>query len=151
MSRSAPLRTWSSCIGAALSVVACCGALCTVAIAGNWPARLATSSHGQAGAGAGPTTPTGVTSACASTVGSTVTLTWTAVPHATSYTIYDSTTSATGTYAVLATGATGTSWTSGSLSLGTYWFEMKANIGTNWTSGASTATAERVIAVLACV
>lgn len=136
---------------ATLATIACWAALCAVAIGANWQTGLAAHSSGQAGTGGGPSAPTGVTSACVSSIGSQVKLTWTAVPRASGYTIYDSTTSATTGYSLLATGATGTSWTSGSLSTGTYWFEVQAAIGTNWTSANSAATAQRTIAVLVCL
>ena len=60
--------------------------------------------------------------------------------------MYDSTTSATGTYSLAASGVTGTSWTSGTLTSGTnYWFEVTVNIGSNWASGKSSATGESTI------
>jgi len=115
-----------------------------------WAVGLAASSAGQSIGGSAPATPTGATSACTSPVGSTVKVTWNPVVHATSYTIWKSTTSATSGYTVAATGVTGTSWTSGSLALGSYWFEVSAAIGNNWTSPNSTATAQRTILVTAC-
>ncbi|MBV9661547.1 MAG: hypothetical protein JO337_10350 [Acidimicrobiales bacterium] len=77
---------------------------------------------------------------------------WSSVARATSYTIYDSTTSATTGYSVIVTGATSTSWTSGSLATGNYWFEVVALVGSNWASAHSGATAEStVIGGISCV
>jgi cellulose 1,4-beta-cellobiosidase len=76
----------------------------------------------------------------------TIKVSWTAVTHATTYTVYDSTTSATGTYSSVAAGVATTSWTSGTLSSGTnYWFEVTASVGSNWTTAKSSATAESTI------
>ena len=75
----------------------------------------------------------------------TVTLTWTAVTHATGNTIYASTTSATATDTSIGT-VTTSPWTSGTLTSGTnYWFEVVANIGSNWSSGKSSVTSECTI------
>ena len=60
--------------------------------------------------------------------------------------MYDSTTSATGTYSLIASGVTTTSWTSGTLTTGThYWFEVTVNVGSNWASAKSTATGSSTI------
>jgi hypothetical protein len=75
---------------------------------------------------------------------------WNPVPRATSYTIWESTTSATSGFSVAATGVTGSSWTSAGLATGSYWFEVSAVIGASWTSGNSSATAKRTILVAAC-
>jgi hypothetical protein len=76
----------------------------------------------------------------------TIKVSWTAVTHATTYTVYDSTTSATGTYNSIATGVTTTSWTSATLAASTnYWFEVTVSVGSNWTSVKSSATAESTI------
>jgi hypothetical protein len=74
-----------------------------------------------------------------------VKVTWSAVTHATSYTIYDSTTSSSSGYASEATGQTGTSWTSGTLTAANYWFEVAAYVGTKWVSVNSAATGETTI------
>lgn len=93
-------------------------------------------------AGPAPSTPTGVTSACASALlSSDITVTWAAASHATSYTVLQSTTSATSGFTSVATGVTSTSWTSGSLALGTYYYEVAADAGANWASPASSSTA----------
>jgi hypothetical protein len=77
----------------------------------------------------------------------TVEVTWTAVARATSYTIYQSSVSATSGYSAAATGVTATSWTSPSLAIGNYSYEVTAYIGTNWISTQSSATAQRTIVV----
>ncbi|MFL5959398.1 MAG: hypothetical protein ACJ75G_03900 [Gaiellaceae bacterium] len=79
-----------------------------------------------------------------------MTVTWNAATNATSYTVWQSTTSATGGYTIAATGITATTWTSGNLATGTYWFEVSSATGSNWTSSNSTATAQRTILVAAC-
>ena len=98
--------------------------------------------QGEAHAQALPSAPTGVTAACAApTTSKTIKVSWTAVTHATTYSVYDSTTSATGTYSLIASGVATTSWTSGTLTSGThYWFEVTVNVGSNWASAKSTAT-----------
>lgn len=108
----------------------------------NWTVTLHTASSGEGRSQTVPSAPTGVTAACnAPTTAKTIKVTWTAVTHATTYTVYDSTTSATGSYSSVATGVTTTSWTSSSLTGGTnYWFEVTASVGSNWTSAKSSAT-----------
>jgi hypothetical protein len=113
----------------------------------DWSVPLGASTDAVAQSSGPPATPTGVTATCV-TLESEVTVTWTAVPSATSYTVYDSTTSASSGYAVIASDVTGTSWTSGDLAIGTYWFEVAAYTGVNWASQASAATTESVIAVI---
>jgi hypothetical protein len=120
------------------------------AFASAWVAHLAAGSFGESQATTLPASPTGLAAACQSGTGSKIIVTWNSVTKATSYTVYDSTTSATGTYSVIASGVTGTSWTSGSLSNGNYWFEVSASIGTNWTGSRSSASAQRTIGVLSC-
>ena len=115
----------------------------------NWAVALASSSRGEASSQAAPVAPTGVSATCTSPVQTTIKVTWTAVAHATNYTVLRSTTSATSGYSTVAT-VTTTSWTSGSLSNGSYWFEVIANIGTNWKSVASTATTKRTIGTGTC-
>ena len=76
---------------------------------------------------------------------------WTAETGASSYTIYDSTTSITGPWTSLASGQTGTSYTTAALS-GTsggtnYWFAVATKLtDTNWTlSTQSTGAGPRLI------
>ena len=118
--------------------------------ASTWSPTIAAASHGQGQGGALPGTPTGVSATCVAANQQKITLSWTASAHATSYTVYDSTTSATGTYTALATGIATTSWTSGTLTAGNYWFKIVAQAGTNWASAKSTATAQRTIATGTC-
>jgi hypothetical protein len=117
----------------------------------NWVPTLHASSAGQAQARGVPAAPTGSTAACTSSSAKTVKVSWAAVTRATSYTVYDTTTSATGTYSAVATGVTGTSWTSGTLSAANYWFEVAASTGTNWLGAKSAATAESTISASGCV
>ncbi len=115
----------------------------------NWTVHVATVNSGEAKAQALPTAPT-ATSACSSPASArTVIVGWAAITHATTYGIYQSTTSATGTYTLQATVST-TSWTSGVLAAGHYWYEVVANIGTNWASAKSAATAERTTTSTTC-
>src|ERR1700749_2550443 len=63
-----------------------------------WPASLAGGSHGSAASGLGPAVPTSVTAHCTSLLLSSVTINWTAVPHASSYTVFQSTTGVAGSF-----------------------------------------------------
>ncbi|HEX4865574.1 MAG TPA: hypothetical protein VFV02_16010, partial [Acidimicrobiales bacterium] len=94
------------------------------ALASTWVAHLAAGSSGESQATTLPAAPTGVAAACQSSTGSRIIVSWTTVPKATTYTVFDSTTSATSGYSVLASGVTTTPWTSGSLSANHYWFEV---------------------------
>jgi hypothetical protein len=92
-----------------------------------------------------PSAPTGVTATCTSSTTKTVTVSWTAVAHAT-YTVLQSNTSATGTYTSVASGVATTSWTSNTLPDGkTYWYQVRAGIGSTWVSASTAATTGRVI------
>lgn len=109
-----------------------------------WAATLS-DSGGEAQAGAKPSTPASPKGAqgsgdylCASSSTEQVVLQWTAVPHATSYTVEDAS-SASGTYSAL-TGVTFTSATSASITFttsGTEYFKVIANIGSEWKSSTS--------------
>jgi len=120
------------------------------ASASTWFPGIAAASHGQGKGGGLPGAPAGVSATCVAANQQKVTISWTASAHATSYTVYRSTTSATGTYTVLAAGIATTSWTSGTLSAGNYWFKVVARAGTNWASAQSSATAKRIIASGSC-
>jgi hypothetical protein len=120
------------------------------ATAATWTAGLLAGSNGQAAATGAPSAPTGATAACTSTVGSTVNVTWNPVARATSYDIWQSQTSATSGFTLVATSVTAAAWTSGSLATGSYWFEVSARTGANWTGPTSTATAKRTITVALC-
>jgi len=115
--------------------------------AGNWVVHVAGGSSGEAHAQALPSAPTGVSAACAApTTAKTIKVSWSAVTHATNYSVYDATTSATGTYSLIASGVAATSWTSAALTTGTnYWFEVTVNFGSNWASVKSSATGESTI------
>ena len=62
--------------------------------------------------------------------------------HATTYAIYQSTTSATSGFSLTASGVASTSWTSSTLNSGNYWYKVTATVGTNWTSAQSASTRE---------
>ena len=119
--------------------------------ASNWLIVLHPSSNGEAQARAAPTAPTGVSAACTSSSAKTVKVSWSAVTKATTYTIYDATTSASGTYTSIASGVATTSWTSATLSSANYWFEVAAYTGTNWVGPKSAATGESTISSSGCV
>jgi hypothetical protein len=90
----------------------------------NWVEALKTGSNGESHAQSAPSAPTGVTAACSSSTAMTVTVSWAAVAKATSYTVYDTTTSSTGTYASVASGVTTVPYTTGSLAADNYWFKV---------------------------
>lgn len=96
-----------------------------------------------------PPAPTGVTATCTSDLATKVDVSWTAVPQASTYTVDESTTSATTGYAAAATGVVGTSWTSPSLTTGEYWFEVAADKG-SVSSPNSAASAEITVLVVEC-
>jgi hypothetical protein len=131
-------------IACALSVFATSG---TAWAATKWIAHVATTTSGESHAQTLPAAPTGATATCAApTTSKTISVTWSAVAHATAYAVYESTTTATGTYTLTASGVATTTWTSGALTAGThYWFEVLADVGTNWASAKSSATAQRTI------
>ncbi len=144
--RPGPAR-WAVGLLAALSGAAS-GALPAVPqpVWAGW-AVAAGASGGQATAGSAPAAPTGVSSACGTTLLGSLSVSWTAVPGATSYTVFESTTSATSGFSLAAAGLTGTTWSSTFLA-GSYWFYVVALIGSNWQSGPSTVTGPRQIALL---
>jgi hypothetical protein len=115
--------------------------------ASNWVAQVASGSKGESQAATLPAAPGGVGAVCAApTTAKTIKVTWSAVSRATTYSVYDTTTSASGTYALVASGVTTTSWTSGTLTSATnYWFKVTALIGTNWASVQSAASPESTI------
>lgn len=132
----------------ALSVPAASG---TAWAAGNWTVHVATVNSGQAHAQPLPAAPASPVAACTTPASArTVKVSWTAVTHATTYAVWESTTTATGTYTQVMTGVTTTSWTTGVLATGHYFFEVVANVGTNWASVKSAATAQRTLTATAC-
>jgi hypothetical protein len=102
----------------------------------------AAGSNGLAKALTLPGSPVSPAAACLSASTKQVVVTWVAVPLATSYTIYRSSTSGTSGFGVTATGVTVTTWTSATLANGNYWFAVAAVIGSNWTGPMSAATGE---------
>jgi hypothetical protein len=116
----------------------------------NWIVHVATVNSGEAHAQALPAAST-PTSACTSPASAkTVKVSWTAVTHATAYAVYQSNTTATGTYTLQTSGVTATSWTTAALTTGDYWYEVVADIGSNWAGAKSAASAERIIGSSAC-
>jgi fibronectin type 3 domain-containing protein len=114
----------------------------------NWTVKVDAVNSGEAKAQALPAAPV-PTAACASpATGRKITVTWTAITHATNYGVYQSTT-ATGTYTLQATVTTAT-WTSAVLTANTYFYEVVTNIGTNWASAKSAATSKRTISSTTC-
>jgi hypothetical protein len=122
-----------------------------VAAATNWVATLHTASSAEAKAQGFPAAPSGTTATCTSASTKTIRVTWTGVSRATSYAVYDATTSASGTYSAVATGVATTTWTSASLSSANYWFEVAAYSGTNWIGTRSVASAESTISSSGCI
>ena len=133
----------AACVAVAASLLGIsCGAWATT-----WVIPVATGSLGETQANALPSAPTAAAAACnAPTTAKTVKITWNAVTHASTYSVYDSTTSATGTYSLLASGISTNSYTSGTLMTNkNYWFEVTAVVGSNWASAKSSATGESTI------
>ena len=142
-----PAQRWLLGVGALGAILATSG----TAWATNWVVALHTASAGAAKAQAAPAAPASPAAACTSSSAKTVKVSWSAVTKATTYTVYDATTSATGTYTSLASGITTTSYTTATLSAANYWFEVAAYIGTNWVGTKSTATTESTISSSGCV
>ncbi|HEY2333051.1 MAG TPA: hypothetical protein VGH94_14120 [Acidimicrobiales bacterium] len=115
-----------------------------------WRPALAAGSKGQARSQASPAAPTTITATCTSSSAKTVQVAWSAVPRATSYTIYRSTTSSSSGFTSLATGVVGTSWTSAVLAAGSNWFRVTASVGTNWLSAQSSSSGLRTISSSGC-
>lgn len=115
------------------------------ASASNWVEAITSGGSAQSQAEALPVPPSSLAVTCVSALGSKVTVTWSAVTHATSYTLYSSTTSATSGFSAVASGVAGTSWTSAALPTGNYWFEVAATVGATWSGGRSAATVETTV------
>src|SRR2546423_12093761 len=75
-----------------------------VALASNWVAAVRSGSSAQAKAQTAPAAPTPVSAACTSSALKTIKVTWGATTHATGYTVYQSTTSATTGFTAVASG-----------------------------------------------
>jgi hypothetical protein len=107
-----------------------------------WRAGLAAGSHGQARAGS-IAPPSDLPVGTCVTGTTTVKVTWTAAPPATSYDVLQATDSTP--FSVVATGRTGTSWTTGALPTGfNYYFEIVSVKG-SWSSAPSAASSRRYI------
>lgn len=114
-------------------------------MASNWTLGLQSGSSAESQGAGAPSAPTGVASACAAA--KTVTVTWNSVTQAGSYTVYQSSKSASSGYEVAGSNVTGSSWTSEKLDRKTsYWFEVVAVAGSSWTSASSSYTGPRVFA-----
>jgi hypothetical protein len=112
----------------------------------NWIVHVTSTNAGEGQAQTLPVAPTGITATCTTPPTlKTVKVAWNAVTHATTYSVYDSTTSSTGTYTLIASGVGTTSWTSGTLASGSYWFKVAALFGSNWTGTQSAASSQRTI------
>jgi hypothetical protein len=96
-----------------------------------------------------PAAPGGVNAACVSLLGWSIKVTWNSVPHASSYTIYRSTSSASSGFAVYETVDGGTnSYTDANFSvLTSYWYRVTATVGTNWTGPQSASTPRRSVSL----
>jgi len=140
-------RKFKAASGATLIVLAAWPA---AANAAGWSPNIAAGMKGAGRAGALPGAPTGVTAVCVSATQQKVTVSWTASARATSYAVYDSRTTAGGTYTLLASGITATNWTSATLGAGNYWFKIVAQAGANWAGAKSSATTQRTIASGSC-
>ena len=116
-----------------------------VALASNWTTPLRSGSSAQAQAQAAPPAPTPVTAACTSSSLKTIKVTWSAALHATSYVIYQSTTSSSSGFTQVATGITATTWTSATLVSGQYWYRVATKTGSNWLGPQSASTTSRTI------
>jgi hypothetical protein len=121
----------------------------SAAAASSWTAGLAASSKGQGQASSQPAAPINITATC-SLVALKITVGWDAVPNATTYTVYQSSTGANGTYTSVQTGITGTSWQTGVLVLGTFYYKVVAYVGSNWVSPLSVASPGHTITIAVC-
>ena len=139
-----PVRTSTFVVAVAVALLGFTG----IAVATTWVVSLNSGSKGQGHSQAQPPAPSGTpTAVCVSSTTQTVRITWTAVTHATTYTVYDSTTGSSGTYNTLATGVTTNPYTTVSLGAGTYYFKVAAVVGSGWTGVQSTNTTPgRIIA-----
>jgi hypothetical protein len=146
-------RTWR--VLGAVALTACLGA---GYLAQPQAALAATSwlvGRGGLNGGAGkadplPAAPGNVNATCVSLVGWSIKVSWNAVPHASSYTVYRSTSSSSSGFSVYGTvGGGTTSYTDANFSvLTSYWYRITATVGTNWTGPQSASTPQRSISVI---
>ena len=144
--RALATRRYSSRVAVLLLVVVAAGMTAPRwALAAGWGLGVAGSTGAQAQS-LPIKVPSTVTSSCpAPQTSKTVRVTWASAAHATFF-VYQSTTSATSGFSLVATGLSGTAWTSGTLGNGSYWYQVAAAYGAiGWTSARSTATGPRVI------
>ena len=138
---------------AALAIAASVLGGASIAVATAWTVSLAAGSKAQAQTPSATPVPTGVTATCVSGVQTKVTVTWTAETGAQTYTVYDSTTSATGPWTSIGTATAPTvTFTSGSLTAGGYYFAVTTTLSdAAWgASTQSTASANRTIGSASC-
>jgi hypothetical protein len=134
----------------AAALVMAMAANITEAAASPWTVPLASASLGEGQAHALPAAPT-ASAACSGLVLGSIVVTWTAVsPPGTTYTIYQSTTSATTGFSAIASGVSGTTYTVSGLAIASYWFKVQGVAGTNWAGALSAATAKRSITLILC-
>lgn len=146
-------RTWR--VLGTLALTACLGA---GTLAESQTALAATSwlvGRGGTNGGAGraetlPAAPGAVNATCVSLLGWSISVTWSQVPHASSYTIYRSTSSSSSGFSVYDTvGGGTTNYTDANFSvLTSYWYRITATVGTNWTGPQSASTPKRSISLI---
>ena len=122
----------------------------TPASATNWVVLLRAASTAEAQAQPAPPAPATVAASCLAANQQKVVVTWSAVSHAATYTVYKSATLA-GSYTSTVSGLTTTTWTSGALGAGNVYFKVAAYFGTKWLGTQSVATGESTIATNSCV
>ena len=122
----------------------------TPASASNWVIALRAASTAEAQAQPAPPAPATVSASCLASNQQKVAVTWSAVSHAATYTVYKATTLA-GSYTSTVTGLTTTTWTSGTLAAGNVYFKVAAYFGTKWLGTQSVATGESTIATNSCI
>jgi hypothetical protein len=120
------------------------------ALGSAWTVSVQSGSAGESGSAGLPSAPAGPGASCTSSIGNTVTITWSLVTHASSYSVYQATNGASGPYTLSASGITAATWTSPGLALGNYWFEVAAVAGSHWQGPNSGATGETTILLVAC-
>jgi hypothetical protein len=113
-----------------------------------WAASLQSGSKGLAQAQPLPNPPSPITATCSGLVGNAIIVSWPAVAHAASYTVYQATT-ANGQYTVVTT-VSASPATAGGLALGTFFYKVTATVGATWVSAQSAASNSRNILFVAC-
>ena len=122
----------------------------TPASATSWVVLLRAASTAEAQAQPAPAAPATVAASCLAANQQKVVVTWSAVSHAATYSVYKSSTLG-GTYTSTQAGLTTTTWTSGSLAAGNVYFKVAAYFGTKWVGTQSVATGESTIATNSCI